>query len=158
MNNIFVGTPDPLLSPANGSNYIQQIDAEMQRLNQLKQHFVSNGSSPNSNGLYQTLLKEIQSLNNDEKEILGRCEDYIKLDSQLQVMVNQVILDIAIPRIENTEKGKRIIQGQIDFVRNNRSEIAAEANKDLELFKKYQIAVKANPDLKYNEFIESLNK
>lgn len=156
MQNIFVGTPDPLLGPSYSPNYMQQIDAEMQRLNQIKQHIVSNGSSSNSTGLYQTLLKEIQSLNNDEKAILGRCEDYIKLDTQLQSMVNQVILEIVIPRIENTEEGKRIIQGQIDFVRNNRSEIANEANKDLELFKKYQIAVKANPDLKYNDFIESI--
>lgn len=38
------------------------------------------------------------------------------------------------------------------------SSLIAESNKKLELFEKFQIAAKANPNLTYKEFCESINK
>ena len=46
----------------------------------------------------------------------------------------------------------------LNYVKSVKPNIIAESNKDLELFKKFQIAVSVNPDLTYTEFIKSLNK
>lgn len=44
------------------------------------------------------------------------------------------------------------------FILHRKNAIIAESNKKLELFKKFQIAASANPNLTYKEFCESINK
>lgn len=45
-----------------------------------------------------------------------------------------------------------------NYVKSSKNAIIAESNKKLELFEKFQIAAKANPNLTYKEFCESINK
>ena len=42
-------------------------------------------------------------------------------------------------------------------IMKKKDKIIAESNKDIELFKKFQIAVQANPNLTYAEFIKSIS-
>ena len=39
----------------------------------------------------------------------------------------------------------------------NKDKIIAESNRELETFKKFQIAAQANPNLTYKEFCENIN-
>ena len=43
------------------------------------------------------------------------------------------------------------------FLRTNKDKIIAESNRELETFKKFQIAAQANPNLTYKEFCENIN-
>lgn len=42
-------------------------------------------------------------------------------------------------------------------IKSNNNKIIAESNRELETFKKFQIAAQANPNLTYKEFCENIN-
>lgn len=44
-----------------------------------------------------------------------------------------------------------------NFIKDKKAKIVEEANKEAELFKKFQIATQANPNLTYAEFIKNVN-
>lgn len=60
--------------------------------------------------------------------------------------------------IEQSQVGKDLLTQQLNYVKSSKNAIIAESNKKLELFKKFQIAASANPNLTYKEFYESINK
>lgn len=60
--------------------------------------------------------------------------------------------------IEQSQAGKDLLTQQLNYVKSSKNAIIAESNKKLELFKKFQIAASANPNLTYKEFYESINK
>lgn len=43
------------------------------------------------------------------------------------------------------------------LIKTNKDKIIAESNRELETFKKFQIAAQANPNLTYKEFCENIN-
>lgn len=45
----------------------------------------------------------------------------------------------------------------INLIKTNKDKIIAESNRELETFKKFQIAAQANPNLTYKEFCENIN-
>lgn len=53
---------------------------------------------------------------------------------------------------------KDLLTQQLNYVKSSKNAIITESNKKLELFKKFQIAASANPNLTYKEFCESINK
>lgn len=46
---------------------------------------------------------------------------------------------------------------QLKNIKDKKAKIVEEANKEAELFKKFQIATQANPNLTYTEFIKNVN-
>ena len=54
--------------------------------------------------------------------------------------------------------GRELLDKQLKYVRERKAEIIKESNKEMELFRMFQEAVQANPNLTYPEFIKSLNK
>lgn len=69
-----------------------------------------------------------------------------------------VLLYILLIRYTNIGNGKELLTQQLNYVKSSKNAIIAESNKKLELFEKFQIAAKANPNLTYKEFCESINK
>ena len=45
----------------------------------------------------------------------------------------------------------------ISYIKVKKEEIIKEANKNIEVFKRFQEAVRLNPNLTYAEFVKSLN-
>lgn len=59
--------------------------------------------------------------------------------------------------IENSEIGNKLLTQQLNLIKTNKDKIIAESNRELETFKKFQIAAQANPNLTYKEFCENIN-
>ena len=50
-----------------------------------------------------------------------------------------------------------LINLKLNLIKTNKDKIIAESNRELETFKKFQIAAQANPNLTYKEFYENIN-
>lgn len=50
-----------------------------------------------------------------------------------------------------------LLTQQLNLIKTNKDKIIAESNRELETFKKFQIAAQANPNLTYKEFCENIN-
>ena len=69
-------------------------------------------------------------------------------------MIQQALIDSIRNKIAATSKGVELFSRQLSNIRNKKSQIIAQSNKDMDLFKKFQIIVQANPNLTYIKFIK----
>lgn len=153
---------DPLLDPNNISNidaYRQQLEQRIQQLNDIRQNIPTQQTSQqavNNTNLWDELDKELSVLSNDQKSILGQDQTYVAFEQQLQLLIQQELINSVKYKVANSPKGKEIIEKQLNYIRNKKDEIVAQSNKEAEIFKQFQIATQANPNITYAEFVKSL--
>lgn len=153
------GNSDPVLTGRNYSmpDYFKGLDEEITRLNNLKQQ-ISKVQQPiqTSVSMWDEIDKEVSALTNEQKSILAKDEIYCSIDRELQIMVQQELINSVRGVIENSPKGRELLEKQLKHIRNKKANIVEESNKEMEIFKKFQIAVQANPNLTYAEFIKNI--
>lgn len=135
---------DPLLAGVNSPvDYVAQLDNQIQQLNIAKNQIQSQLNNPAQTNqkqfteqkinLWDEIDKEVNSLNNDQQSILAK------------------------DKVANSSRGKELLEKQLNNIRTKKDSIIEEANRELELFKKFQIAAQANPKLTYVEFCKTIN-
>lgn len=160
---------DPLLAPKQ-IDYSNYIDAELNRLEQQKQQLLiakDSFQSPvknqaiqqatNQTNLWSEIDREIASLTPEQQKILASDEIYSSIDTQLQLLIQNELINSVKDKVANSEQGKALLEKQLANIKDKKAQIVEESNKELELFKKFQIAVQANPNLTYVEFIKAIN-
>lgn len=159
---------DPLLATVanNPIDYVSQIDNQIQQLNAYKAHLQNQVPATNNTNqekgntsvnLWDEIDKEVNSLNNDQKAILAEDEVYNNLSAELQIMVQEELVNSVRDKIANSPRGKELLEKQLNNIRTKKDIIVEKANKELEIFKKFQIAAQANPKLTYVEFCKTIN-
>lgn len=158
-----LGNPDPILSGNNRSpvDYFAGLDDEINRLKELKQRMTqtqisSQNSTQKDYSIWEQIDKEISALTNEQQNILGQDETYISIDRELQIMIQQELINSVKYKIENNPRGKELLESQLKNIRDKKKQIVDAANREMELFKKFQIAIQANPNLTYAEFIKNI--
>lgn len=153
------GNPDPILT---GQNYnmpdcFKGLDDEIARLNSLRQQ-IAKIQQPikKSVSLWDEIDKEVSALTNEQKSILAKDENYRSIDKELQIMVQQELINSVKEVIENSQKGKELLERQLKYIKDKKTSIVEESNREIEIFKRFQIAVQANPNLTYAEFIKTI--
>lgn len=153
------GAQDPLLSnPQLNGEFMSQIDREIATLNTLKQQYGQ--MLPNQtvqSTPWEEIDREVAALTKDQQELLAKDETYVAISTELQLMVQEELINSVKGKIAASSRGAELLKAQLDNIRKKKDKIVAESNKDIELFKKFQIAVQANPNLTYAEFIKSIS-
>ena len=153
------GSQDPLLSsPQQSFEMMSQIDREIAALNNLKQQYgqvIPNQSVPTT--LWEEIDREVASLNSDQQALLAKDETYLAISTELQVMVQDELVNSVKGKVAATSRGAELLKAQLNNIRSKKEKIISESNKDIELFNKFKIAVQANPNLTYAEFIKSIS-
>ena len=153
------GAQDPLLSnPQLNGEFMSQIDREIATLNTIKQQYGQ--MLPNQTVLitpWEEIDREVAALTKDQQELLAKDETYVSISTELQLMVQEELINSVKGKIAASPRGAELLKAQLDNIRKKKDKIIAESNKDIELFKKFQIAVQANPNLTYAEFIKSIS-
>lgn len=153
---------DPLLAtPYNHMNdYTKEIDERLRYLQAMKERMSNQNQIANNqkDSLWSAIDKEISGLNEEQRNILFNDNKYIQIDTQLKQLVQEALINSVKGVIEQSQVGKDLLTQQLNYVKSSKNAIITESNKKLELFKKFQIAASANPNLTYKEFCESINK
>lgn len=161
---------DPLLAGvASPVDYITQLDNQIQQLTAAKSQIQSQLKNPNQNmqpaqpaqlqqvNLWDEIDKEVCSLNNDQQAILAKDDVYNNISAELQMLIQQELINSVRDKVANSPRGKELLEKQLNNIRAKKDGIIEEANRELELFKKFQIAAQANPKLTYVEFCKTIN-
>lgn len=154
-----LGNPDPILAGNNYSvpDYFKGLDDEINRLNELKQRINQRQNTPqNQYSIWDEIDKEVSALTDEQKSILGKDETYISIDRELQMMIQQELINSVKNKIENSPRGKELLETQLKNIRDKKKHIVEESNKEMELFKKFQVAVQINPNITYSEFVKNI--
>lgn len=154
-----LGNPDPILAGNNYSvpDYFKGLDDEINRLNELKQRINQRQNAPQSNySIWDEIDKEVSALTDEQKSILGKDETYVSIDRELQMMIQQELINSVRGKVENSPRGKELLETQLKNIRDKKKHIVEESNKEMELFKKFQVAVQINPNITYSEFVKNI--
>lgn len=100
--------------------------------------------------------KEVCSLNNDQQAILAKDDVYNNVSAELQMLIQQELINSVRDKVANSPRGKELLEKQLNNIRAKKDSIIEEANKELEVFKKFQIAAQANPKLTYVDFCNNI--
>lgn len=160
---------DPLLAGvASPVDYITQLDNQIQQLTAAKSQIQYQLGNPNQNmqpaqpvqpqqvNLWDEIDKEVCSLNNDQQAILAKDNVYNNVSAELQMLIQQELINSVRDKVANSPRGKELLEKQLNNIRAKKDGIIEEANKELELFKKFQIAAQANPKLTYVDFCNNI--
>lgn len=153
---------DPLLATSYNhmNDYTKEIDERLRYLQAMKERMSNQNQIANNqkDSLWSAIDKEISGLNEEQRNILFNDNKYIQIDTQLKQLVQEALINSVKNVVEQSPVGKELLTQQLNFIKSSKNAIIAESNKKLELFEKFQIATKANPNLTYKEFCESVNK
>lgn len=73
------------------------------------------------------------------------------------LLLTYLVFNSVKDKVANSPRGKELLEKQLNNIRTKKDSIIEEANRELELFKKFQIAAQANPKLTYVEFCKTIN-
>lgn len=96
-------------------------------------------------------------MTNDQKELLAKDETYISIERELQLMIQEELINSVKDKVAASSRGKELLEKQLNNIKVKKEEIIKEANKNIEVFKRFQEAARLNPNLTYAEFVKSLN-
>lgn len=152
--NLSIGQTNPYLPTNSVEQNIALINQQVAQLSALKEK-LEGTKSPVKGGMqtWEEIDKEIASLTDEQKEILFKDEDYVSCDAALQALVQTALIESVKSKVANSEEGKKLLEKQLLNIRDKKKDIVNRANKEMELFKRFQLAVQNNPNLTYGEFI-----
>lgn len=155
----FGNTNDPLLN-YDERDYQKDLDNQIARLKRLKEQMSVPREQPQApqKDLWADIDREVSSLTDEQKAILSNDDVYISIENELNILIQQELINSVKYKVANTPRGKELLERHIANLKAKKENIIKESNKEMELFKKFQIAAQSNPQLTYAEFIKSLNK
>ena len=148
---------DPLLSTQgyNIEEQLRQLELRRQSLESLKQ--LNPQAMPNSSIIWNEIDSEVKVLSNEQLQKLFENDDYVRIYSRIQELVNAEILNLVKPRIESSPEGKQLLQEQLNIVRRIKPKIVEDSNREVELFRRFREFSKTNPDVTYDDFLKQMN-
>lgn len=158
VNQVFLGG-DPLLgSKTVGSDIEEQLrmlESRKQALESMKQLNTQAIQQPKA-VLWDEIDFEMSSLNDTQKEKLYTNPEYVELYNTLQIMVQNELLELVKYKIEASTKGNNLLEDQLKLLKKLKAKIIEKDSKDIELFRRFQDASKANPELTYEQFKQTM--
>lgn len=146
---------DPLLG-AQGYNIeeqLRQLELRRQSLESMKQL--------NTQAIPQTVIwneidAEIKVLSPAQIQKLFENEDYIKIYSRIQELVNAEILNLVKYKIESSTEGNQLLRNQLDILKKLKTRILEDTDREVALFKQFKEFSKTNPNVTYDEFLKAI--
>lgn len=152
VNQVFLGSDPYSESNMDIDTRIKALKAYEEQLKNFKNKSIDN---PNKPTLWNSIDAEISPMNEEQRSVLASNEDYIRINSQLQSMVQSELLKLVKDKIEDSEEGNKLLKEQLELVRKLKVNIVEESNREMELFKKFREFSKTNPNVTYEEFIKN---
>lgn len=135
-------------------NNIDDIDTQIQKMEAYRQKLKQLKDTPKSS-IWDRIDAEISPLSSEQKNRLLQNKEYLDTYNEIQSLVQLEILNLVKGKIENTERGRELLNRQLNIVRSIKGKIIEETNREMELFNKFKEYSKIHPNTSYDEFLKS---
>ena len=135
-------------------NNIDDIDTQIQKMEAYRQKLKQLKDTPKSL-IWDRIDAEISPLSSEQKNRLLQTKEYLDTYNEIQSLVQLEILNLVKGKIENTERGRELLNRQLNIVRSIKGKIIEETNREMELFNKFKEYSKIHPNTSYDEFLKS---
>lgn len=152
-NQIILGG-DTMMNPlGNPPNPMDDIDTQIERMRLYKER-MSKYQQPQTTLIWDSIDNEVNPLTNEQKSRLMQDPEYAETNNELQLMVQAELLNLVKGRIENTNKGKDLLNRQLKIVKKIKNKVVEATNREMEMFMAFREFSKTNPNITYDEFIK----
>lgn len=164
VNNVFLGSPDPLLGPLDPTAGLDErmamLEAYQKKLAELKQartqmSQLQTQPQETAPSLWAEIDAEVYPLSDSQKMRLAQDEEYAQNDMQVQQLVQTEILNLVKGKIESSQIGNELLKNQLSIVKKLKKKIIEETNQEMEAFRKFKEYSKSHPNVTYEEFIKT---
>ena len=127
---------------------IQRMELYRQRLKQIKESQQIQNSQP-QRLIWDEIDSEITPMSSEQKNRLLQDQDYTSIYTELQSMVQSELLNLVKAKIEGSERGKDLLQKQLKIVRELKTKIIEDTDREMEMFKRFKEYSKEHPNTSY---------
>ena len=150
VNQVILGG-DPILGSIDDIDVqIQKMEAYRKKLQQLKSQTVETSSV-----IWDKIDAEILPMTEDQRSKLFQDEEYFKVYTKLQNLVQTELLNLVKSKRESSAEGKALLDRQLSLLQGLKVKIIADTNKEMDLFKRFKEFSKNNPGVTYEDFIKA---
>ena len=150
INQVFLGS-DPY-------HHLDDLDLQIQNMenyrNKLQQLKVLQ-SQAQQKLVWDEIDAEVRPMTDEQKRKMFENTEYVEVYSKINEMVQNEILNLVKAKIENTPEGKELLSQQLKIVKQLKSNIINETNREMEMFKRFKDFSKMNPGITYEDFIKA---
>jgi hypothetical protein len=150
INQVFLGS-DPYHSLDDLDLQIQNMENYRNKLQQLK----ALQSQAQQKLVWDEIDAEVRPMTDEQKRKMFENTEYVEVYSKINEMVQNEILNLVKAKIENTPEGKELLSQQLKIVKQLKSNIINETNREMEMFKRFKDFSKMNPGVTYEDFIKA---
>lgn len=150
INQVFLGS-DPYHSFDDLDLQIQNMENYRNKLQQLKVL----QSQAQQKLVWDEIDAEVRPMTDEQKRKMFENTEYVEVYSKINEMVQNEILNLVKAKIENTPEGKELLSQQLKIVKQLKSNIINETNREMEMFKRFKDFSKMNPGITYEDFIKA---
>ena len=146
---------DPLLNTQgfNIEEQLRQLELRRQSLESMKQ---LNPQAIPQTVIWNEIDAEIKVLSPAQIQKLFENEEYIKIYSRIQELVNAEILNLVKYKIESSTEGNQLLRNQLDILKKLKTKIIEDTDREVALFKQFKEFSKTNPNVTYDEFLKAI--
>ena len=155
VNQVIVGG-DPLLNTGgfNIEEQLRQLELRKQSLESMKQL--------NTQAIPQTVVwneidAEIKVLSPAQIQKLFENEEYVKVYTKIQEIVNAEILNLVKYKVESSTEGNQLLREQLRILKTLKAKIVEDTDREVALFKQFKEFSKSNPNVTYDEFLKAIH-
>lgn len=130
---------------------IQKMEAYRQRLSQIK---AMQSQQVQKSLIWDKIDSEISPMSIEQKNRLLQDQEYREIYNELQLIVQQELVNLVKVKIENSDKGKELLDKQYKIVKKLKNKIIQDTDREMELFKRFKEYSKEHPNTSYEEFIK----
>jgi len=146
-NNIYIGTPDPLLHTNPTSYNIESRIAEIENLKNLlsqKEQYLEQAKTqvvqaqPKSRTpVWDEIDSIVQSLSDEEYEFVINNQEFIDSSKAVAELVQSAYMQMMRPIVEGSQNGKDALDAQLTLVKRLKKSAAAQVSKKMSEFQEY---------------------
>ena len=146
---------DPLLGVQgyNIEEQLRQLELRRQSLESMKQ---LNPQAIPQTVIWNEIDAEIKVLTPAQIQKLFENEEYVKIYSRIQELVNAEILNLVKYKIESSTEGNQLLRNQLDILKKLKTKIIEDTDREVALFKQFKEFSKTNPNVTYDEFLKAI--
>ena len=155
VNQVIVGG-DPLLGSNTGFNIeeqLRQLELRKQSLESMRQ---LNPQAIPQTVIWNEIDAEIKVLSPAQIKKLFENEDYVRIYSKIQELVNTEILNLVKAKIESSAEGNQLLKEQLQILKTLKVKIMEDTDREVTLFKQFKEFSKTNPSVTYDEFLKAI--
>ena len=112
-------------------NNIDDIDTQIQKMEAYRQKLKQLKDTPKSL-IWDRIDAEISPLSSEQKNRLLQNKEYLDTYNEIQSLVQLEILNLVKGKIENTERGRELLNRQLNIVRSIKGKIIEETNREMD--------------------------